>query len=296
MQAEASFLGQAAIQRDDSPRLNTSTSSSTQNGLEAIAGFRGTTAGANAIRTISASGAQNQEQRRHREDRDSGQPLSNNIGLEPNITYQIASSPPFPTTTISPHELLPHSLAPPQPTTTNEENQEVVPGVPLPPYPQTLQQQQPTQLQPGFSGDCWLPGKQNTSGIEIGCQHQEQHDFASRSSTVSPPASTTSQYLPPAQTPPISLNTSAPSLPNPGSSTWHRRLIKARSLTTMTGSVKRSISTPNVQKAAAAAAGAAAAAVAAAATAASLIEPPYSADKRRNKLGYHRTSVACGMF
>jgi hypothetical protein len=287
MQAKASFLGQAAIQRDGSPRLNTSTSSSTQNGLEAIAGFSGTTAGANAIRTISASGAQNQEQRRHREDRDSGQPLSNNIGLEPNISYQIASSPPFPTTTISPHELLPHSLAPPQPTTTtNEETQEVVPGVPLPPYPQTLQQQQPTQLQPGFSGDCWLPGKQNTSGIEIGCQHQEQHDFASRSSTVSPPASTTSQYLPPAQTPSISLNTSAPSLPNPGSSTWHRRLTKTRSLTTMTGSVKRSISTPNVQQAAAAAAVAAA----------SLIEPPYSADKRRNKLGYHRTSVACGMF
>jgi hypothetical protein len=279
MHAEASSLGQA-VQRDDWPRLNTSTSSNSQNGLEAKAGFKGTTAGANAIRTISASGAQTQEQRKHREDRDSGQALSNNIGLEPNISYQIAPSPPFPMTTISPHELLPHSLAPP-PTTTNEENQEVVPGVPLPPYPQSLQKLQPTQLQPGFSGEHWLPGKQNTSGVKIDRQHQEQHDFGSRSSTVSPPASTTSQHLSPAQTPPISLNTSAPSLPNPGPSTWRRRLTKTRSLTTMAGSVKRSISTPNVQQAAAAAA---------------LIEPSYPTDKRRNKLGYHRTSVACGMF
>jgi len=45
----------------------------------------------------------------------------------------------------------------------------------------------------------------------------------------------------------------------------------------MMGSVKRSISTPNVQQAAQA-----------------IAELPYSTDKRRNKLGYHRTSVACG--
>ncbi|KAI5804915.1 hypothetical protein EDC01DRAFT_610129 [Geopyxis carbonaria] len=48
----------------------------------------------------------------------------------------------------------------------------------------------------------------------------------------------------------------------------------------MTGSVKRSLSTPNVQQAATVLA-----------DSGSL---SYSADKRRNKLGYHRTSVACG--
>lgn len=47
----------------------------------------------------------------------------------------------------------------------------------------------------------------------------------------------------------------------------------------MTGTVKRSLSTPNVQAAAAAMADGGL---------------TYSTDKRRNKLGYHRTSVACG--
>lgn len=52
-----------------------------------------------------------------------------------------------------------------------------------------------------------------------------------------------------------------------------------RTRTTMTaGTVKRSISNPNVRQAAAMSGGV-----------------QFSIDKRRNKLGYHRTSVACGM-
>ncbi|KAA8908654.1 hypothetical protein FN846DRAFT_889396 [Sphaerosporella brunnea] len=244
--------------------------------------LKATTAGANAIRTIDASRAQNQEQRRHRQDPDSGQtplpPNSVDVGLEPpDVSYQIASSPPFPTTTVSPHELLPHSLA-----STNEENQEIVPGVPLPPYSQYLQQQQrqqqqPNQLQPRFSTEDWLSEDHSPPGVEIDCQYQEQHEFGSRSSPVSPPASSTSQCQHPAQTPSISLNTAGPSLSNPGPSTWRRRLTKTRSLTTMAGSVKCSISTSNVKQAAAAA----------------MLDPPYLTDKRRNKLGYHRISVAC---
>lgn len=86
-----------------------------------------------------------------------------------------------------------------------------------------------------------------------------------------------------------SLSTSTPQLPNPGftgSAAWRRRLSKTRSLTTMTASsVKRSLSSPNVQQAAAMSAeGKPSPAL------------PYSAGKGRNKLGYHRTSVACGTF
>lgn len=83
-----------------------------------------------------------------------------------------------------------------------------------------------------------------------------------------------------------SLSTSTPQLPNPGSAAWRRRLSKTRSLTTMTASsVKRSLSSPNVQQAAAMSA-----------EGKSSPALPYSAGKGRNKLGYHRTSVACGTF
>lgn len=86
-----------------------------------------------------------------------------------------------------------------------------------------------------------------------------------------------------------SLSTSIPQLPNPGftgSAAWRRRLSKTRSLTTMTASsVKRSLSSPNVQQDAA---------MSAEAKSSSAL--PYSAGKGRNKLGYHRTSVACGTF
>lgn len=76
---------------------------------------------------------------------------------------------------------------------------------------------------------------------------------------------------------------------NPG---WRRRLNKVCSFTTMTSSVKRSMSTPNVQQ------------VAAAQMMATSADSgsngngmqSYQGDKRRNKLGYHRTSVACGTF
>lgn len=86
-----------------------------------------------------------------------------------------------------------------------------------------------------------------------------------------------------------SLSTSTSQLPNPGftgSAAWRRRLSKTRSLTTMTASsVKRSLSSPNVQQAAAMSA-----------ETKSSPALPYSAGKGRNKLGYHRTSVACGTF
>lgn len=54
---------------------------------------------------------------------------------------------------------------------------------------------------------------------------------------------------------------------------------KSRMMTA--GTVKRSVSTPNVHHAAA--------------MSASSVGAQFSTDKRRNKLGYHRTSVACGM-
>lgn len=83
-----------------------------------------------------------------------------------------------------------------------------------------------------------------------------------------------------------SLSTSTPQLPNPGSAAWRRRLSKTRSLTTMTASsVKRSLSSPNVQQAAVMSA-----------EGKSSPALSYSAGKGRNKLGYHRTSVACGTF
>ena len=78
---------------------------------------------------------------------------------------------------------------------------------------------------------------------------------------------------------------------NPG---WRRRPSKTRSLTTMTGSIKRSMSTPNVQQVATAHMVAHVGGVDE--NGGSGMQGPYSIDKRRNKLGYHRTSVACGEF
>jgi hypothetical protein len=104
-----------------------------------------------------------------------------------------------------------------------------------------------------------------------GDHHNQDRDVGSRPEPVL--FRRTSQHsntLPFLSTPvsqqPVSHGTSA-----------RRRLTKTRSFSTMMGSVKRSISTPNVQQAAQA-----------------IAELPYSTDKRRNKLGYHRTSVACG--
>lgn len=62
-------------------------------------------------------------------------------------------------------------------------------------------------------------------------------------------------------------------LPLPEKDSWNR-VSKARM---NAATVKRSVSTPNVQQAATMSTGA-----------------QFSTDKRRNKLGYHRTSVACG--
>ncbi|KAL7270422.1 hypothetical protein RUND412_006876 [Rhizina undulata] len=110
-----------------------------------------------------------------------------------------------------------------------------------------------------------------------------QHEIGSHHRpTLNPPPSTPltphlSQHI--AEKPQAYLNPSAPLLPTPQSA-WRRRLSKTRSLITMKGSVKRSASSPNVPQVAAMAEGPGGA--------------PYSTEKRRNKLGYHRTSVACG--
>lgn len=69
-------------------------------------------------------------------------------------------------------------------------------------------------------------------------------------------------------------------LPPPEKDSWNR-VSKAR-MNMNAGTVKRSVSTPNVQQAAA--------------MSTSSTGVQFSTDKRRNKLGYHRTSVACGMF
>lgn len=67
-------------------------------------------------------------------------------------------------------------------------------------------------------------------------------------------------------------------LPLPEKDTWNR--VSKAGMNMTAGTVKRSVSTPNVQQAAAMS------------TSASGVQ--FSTDKRRNKLGYHRTSVACG--
>ena len=69
-------------------------------------------------------------------------------------------------------------------------------------------------------------------------------------------------------------------LPLPGVDTWNR--VSKAQMNMNAGTVKRSVSTPNVQQAAA--------------MPTSSTGVQFSTDKRRNKLGYHRTSVACGMF
>ena len=83
------------------------------------------------------------------------------------------------------------------------------------------------------------------------------------------------QHYPPSE---LSSEGSISLLSQPRKDQWR----VSKSLATMgTGTVKRSISTPNVQQAAAMSS-----------TAGGI---QFSTDKRRNKLGYHRTSVACGM-
>lgn len=174
------------------------------------------------------------------------------------ISYQMAPSPPLPysNTRTTPHAQMPRGNA--------------VQGDSEP---------SPMQSLPGFNGGYWMGDAKDVDA-----------DYHSFTSTLIPPG----PPFPPQQPHQTSIKSNSPgphSSPSSGSS-WRRRLTKTRSLTTIAGSVKRSLSTPNVQQAAAVSA-TAAAAVAAAAAADSL---PYSTDKRRNKLGYHRTSVACGTF
>jgi hypothetical protein len=229
------------------------------------------------IPATGASGAQNREQgQRKRLLELSSGPTPNDIdgiNSSSSISYQIPTSQTYTTSTFPSHGQEISLPLVSRSATVDEEQQKVVDVSPQPPSSM--------QLPPSFSKEYWGQGDNTTatSTGTAGADYQSQK----HNSTVNSSAPFTPQHPPP------SHSTGAPASLNPpqhsNSGTWRRRLTKTRSLTTMASSVKRSLSTPNVQHAAAAAA-----------EVVSKMSDPQYTDKRRNKLGYHRTSVACGTF
>jgi hypothetical protein len=167
---------------------------------------------------------------------------------------------------------------------------------------QTVLSSTSMQLPPSRPRDYWNPNGNNSSSTSPASaailaastaraqnQSHEQHgnstsstnglSRASVSAINTPSISSYRAQQPIAPQPssvPASLSSSG--LQHSVSKTWRNRL-KNRTITTM--GIKRSLSTPDV---------------AAAAAADAMSDSQQSSDKRRNKLGYHRTSVACGTF
>ncbi|EPS36930.1 hypothetical protein H072_9469 [Dactylellina haptotyla CBS 200.50] len=163
------------------------------------------------------------------------------------------------------------------------------------------------QVDPSYGNDVHLSPHNVLSNHTTGSTHtikdepstgepsrRPSHTILSTNSSKIPTGSGSQQKAPP---PPINTDTQSHHIASGTKSqhgTW-RRGNKGRTPL----SVKRSQSTPNVQLAAQlAAASAVSAPPVPSASTTDDISPvtlAYQLDKKRNKLGYHRTSVACGM-
>ena len=138
------------------------------------------------------------------------------------------------------------------------------------PSERTDEHQKPEVLRPGLSRNCY------SASTVLTPSEAYATTYPSPESVIRHPVKHKGKYRPR----PSNTIVTPILLPLPEKDSWNQA-SKAR-INMNAGTVKRSVSTPNVQQAAA--------------MSTSSTGVQFSTDKRRNKLGYHRTSVACGMF